>query len=491
MSTPREFAFKHLSHWTALANPPLLPERARDTVTPSAPEETPASAAAFLKLSPRDRAFAFDLLTGILRWRNLLDAVIASRLRQPLESLDAPVRALLWLGAYQLLLQSGTTPYAAVDTTVALANTHAPRAGGLVNAVLRGITRLKPTAKPTDFSQPAEARLSRRAFALDFTTEIHLAENVFPDPATALTAHLAAVRSHPALFVDHLRRLYPQQAADLLLRNNVRPVITLRADADALDVSAAAGLVAHASAPRFLVAAEGWNPALESLIKKGTLSPQDPTAARPVRRLAELLAAGRLPALPDNPRILDLCAGLGTKSVQLARTFPAAAITAADIDSVKLARLVQRAREIGQKNITSTAAESLVPSSNPSSQTATFHIVLVDVPCSNTGVMSKRIQSRWRWPALNRIELRALQLRLLQQGAALLPPGEEGGILLYATCSIDPDENGGILREFTTAARTFRVVDEALTLPSLPAPDQPANTPSPHDGGYFAIMIQK
>ena len=219
-------------------------------------------------LAPRDRAFAFDLVTGVIRWRNLLDAVIASRLRQPLETLDLPVRALLWLGAYQLLLQGGTADYAAVDTTVTLARQERStvKASGLVNAVLRGITRLQPRRSAANAALPVQGRLSRRVFALDISTQVQLAENVFPDPVKALTAHLAAVRSHPALFVDHLRKLYGDAlACALLLRNNLRPTVTLRCDQGALDVPAGAGLIAHPDVPRFLIAAEGWNDFIEQI----------------------------------------------------------------------------------------------------------------------------------------------------------------------------------------------------------------------------------
>ena len=307
--------------------------------------------------------FAFDLSPASSAGRNLLlDAVIASRLKQPLDTLDLPVRALLWLGAYQLLLQGGTADYAAVDTTVTLARQERStvKASGLINAVLRGITRLQPRRSAANLALTGQARLSRRTFALDISTQIQLTENIFPDPAKSLTAHLAAVRSHPAPFVDHLRKLYGDAlACDLLLRNNQRPTVTLRCDLPMLDVPANAGLIAHPEVPRFLIAAEGWNDFIEQLVRKGKLSPQDPTSAAPVRRIAELLAAPENTFTPPT-KILDLCAGLGTKTMQLARAFPEAAITAADIDAGKLERLAARATEIGVKNITTFPAASLL-----------------------------------------------------------------------------------------------------------------------------------
>jgi 16S rRNA (cytosine967-C5)-methyltransferase len=465
MPTARDIAFSTLAPWTALTVPPLLPDRSHGR----------AAGAGWDALSPRDRAFAFDLVTGVIRWRGCLDAVVASRLRQPLDTLDPPVRALLWLGAYQLLFQSGTTDYAAVDTTVSLARARpaTAKAAGLVNAVLRGVTRLLPRRVPvTPAAAPA---LSRRAFALDFSTHVQFAHDVFPDPAD-LTAHLAATRSHPTLYVGHLRRLFGDAtAADLLLRNNLRPVVTLRVDADSLDAPAAAGLVPHATAPRFLVAAAGWNDAVDALVREGKLSPQDPTAAKPVRRAAESLASppADAPPLRRPARVLDLCAGLGTKSVQLARAFPDARVLAADVDPDKLQRLAARARQVRQANIDTTPAADLAPGGAP------FDLVLVDVPCSNTGVMAKRVQSRWRWPTLDKAALLELQRRLLAQGRALLAPG---GLLVYATCSIDPDENGAVAR----TAPDARLLEEVTTLPSHPP--APTAEDAMHDGGYFALL---
>jgi 16S rRNA (cytosine967-C5)-methyltransferase len=364
MADAREAAFNILQQWTTLDSPPQVPERAGPHAT-------------WEGLSSRDRAFAFDLLTAVLRWRNLLDSVIASRLRQPLESLDPPVRALLWLGSCQLLLQSGTADYAAVDTTVAMALKYRSTAktAGLVNAVLRGITRLAPARLPIDQAVPLELQLSRRAFALDYSTQLTFSESVFPDPVRAPDAHLSIVRSHPAAYVSRLRMIYGgAMAGALLLHNNLRPVVTLRSDESALQVPAAAGLAAHAEAPRFLVAAAGWNETLERLVGSGKLSPQDPTSARPVARVAEMAAGGQL-AAPR--RIIDLCAGLGTKTLQLARAFPKSQVIGADIDAGKLQRLAARARAVGQGNIATLPAETAA-TPKPAE---TYDLVVVDVPC--------------------------------------------------------------------------------------------------------------
>ena len=453
MPTPRDIAFHALLPWERLYDPPFLPER---------------SDAEWKTLSARDRAFAFDLLTGVIRWRNTLDAFIAFQLRQPLDSLDHPVRVILWLGAYQLLFQGGTTDYAAVDTTVELAKKHKStmKASGLVNAVLRGITRLKPNR-----IAQAETPFARNTFALDFDTSVVVGRDIFPSPAT-LDAHLAAARSHPAPYVHHLRKIFgDEKTAAILLRNNLRPVVTLRVDSGSIDIPTSAGLVPHADAKQFLVAADGWNPVIEHFVETGGLSPQDPTSAKPIRTLSELVADKKIPE-PKN--ILDLCAGLGTKSLQLARAFPNARITATDIDEGKLARLRARATKVNVPNlltlpIADVAREQL------------FDVVLLDVPCSNTGVMAKRVQSRWRWPSLDHEALHKLQSDLLVQGLSLTAPN---GVVIYATCSIDPAENETLVSKFAESSpRKLNVIERQSTLPSLT--NIPAGT---FDGGHFTIF---
>jgi 16S rRNA (cytosine967-C5)-methyltransferase len=187
-------------------------------------------------------------------------------------------------------------------------------------------------------------------------------------------------------------------------------------------------------------------------------------------------AAARLAAehkIVQPTRVLDLCAGLGTKSIQLARAFKEATVTATDVDADKLARLVTRARQVKQGNVQTVALGELGP-------TTTFDLVLVDAPCSNTGVFSKRVQSRWRWPILDHSALAELQMKLMKQGASLVTPG---GSLIYATCSIDPAENGKRVAAFLEAMPGWKMVHEEATLPSLDAA-------SPGDGGYFAVLVR-
>ena len=453
--TSRRLAFQTLVQWTELPRPPLIPERGE---------------AAWGQLDTRQRNFAFDLLAGIMRHRSLLDAVIASQLTMPLEQLQLPVRAILWLGSYELLLHRSVQAYATVHSNVELAKAVGlVRAAGLINAVLRNITRLQPRVE-------IRHGLSPLTFPLNFTTQMRFLKPVFPDPTRDHLTHLAVVHSHPVELIKKLIAMHGEPAAiNILIRNNLRPPLILRCDEAGFQPAKETGLKPHESASYF-VAAEGFTVGVRELVAKGRLSPQDPTAGKPVRALAQEWAKTE----SGGPRkICDYCAGLGTKAIQLARTFPSAHIHAGDIDGEKLKRLRERASQL--RLMTQVTPCLLTETEQPGLEKGSFEVVLLDVPCSNTGVMSRRVQSRWRWPGLDLKALLATQRKILERGAELVAAG---GLLVYSTCSIDQEENEKLVGRFIKAGeRKFTLIHEECTLPA--ATDDPGQQ---HDGGYFAIL---
>lgn len=452
--SPRHLALTTLSRWTTLTDPPQLPERGAPLWAP---------------LTTRDRNFAFDLINGVIRHRGTLDAMLAANLRQPLDTLEPKVHAALWLGAFQLLFQD-TRAYAAVDATVDLAREAGiGRASGLINAVLRGITRMNATVE-------VRHGLSRRTFPRDFTHQVVVNRDVFPDPTASHLPHLAAVTSAPVPLVRMLIQAHGEAlATNVLIRNNLRPAVILRTDDPAFTPPPEAGLTPH-DVPRFYVAAAGWNAAVESLVSRGVLSPQDPTSAKAANVLVDALqtrAGGSL-------RVLDLCAGMGTKTIQLARALPAAQVTATDIDDRKLDALRARAAALRLENIATAALGKVT--ADPAE--ARFDAVLIDAPCSNTGVMARRVQSRWRWPVLDLATLRKTQADLLRHAAGLLAPG---GVIVYATCSIDPAENQQVVHAFLNGRAgdpPLAARHEEVTLPAFTQ-----TTTEMHDGGYLALLV--
>ena len=469
----RAVAVELLARWRHLHEPPLIPEH---------------ESAFWSNLSPRDRAFAFDLIHGIIRWRGTLDHIIRVLLRRSEDQMEPLVRAILQLGAYQLLMQGGAADYAVIDTSVNLARRcGAARAAGLVNAVLRHIQRLRVGAQPRQAPRPD-------AFALDARREMRLSKPIFPDPKTDFSAYLAAAASHPPeLVAAMLAWLGPDLILPIMIADNCRPPIALRADRPDFSPPPDAGLRSHEE-PGYFLAAAGWTSSVEALVQRGELCPQDSTAGLAVRELIGLLqdrsterpvAVSAHADRSANLKILDLCAGLGTKTVQLARAFPTADITAADVAPEKLRRLSVCVRRLGLANV------SVLPAAIIKSDTENhpdgerdrpFDIILVDAPCSNTGVLARRVQSRWRWPALNRAALFDQQRKLLQWAAGVLA---DRGWLVYSTCSIDPEEN----RSGVTAAllqdrkSSWRVLSDKVVLPTDTG--DPAQR---RDGGFVCIL---
>ncbi len=423
-------------------------------------------------MNPRDRAFAFDLLQGVIRWRGLLDCVITANLNRSMVGLDPAVRAILEVGVYQLLLHGGVADYAAVDSSVEMAPAVGlPRAGALVNAVLRSITRMNVRVERSSL-------LSRSSFPLDSQRRMVFDRAMFPDPHLNRIGHLAVVTSHPLALVDMLEKtMGSKQCQAILIGNNARPVITLRADDAQFVPPPSAGLIRHES-PGFFIAAEGWNDPIDALVATGRLSPQDPTAAEAVRAMVAALESRRA-TLPSQLKLLDLCAGMGTKTLQMARALPCARVVACDVVPAKLTALQQRMNQASVQTVQIQGADELVRGIGGSC----FDGVLVDVPCSNTGVMARRAQSRWRWTALQRDDLAKLQHDILETGSKLVA---SGGVLVYSTCSIQPGENERIVARFIASQpswKSWTIEQQKSILPRVGS-----NPAQRCDGGFVCVL---
>ncbi len=450
---PRLLAANILSTWMEIHDPPRIESR-----------DSPQWQA----LLPRDRALAFDLICGVIRRRLTLDAMIHAVSRTPLDKIEPDVLAVLRLGAYQLVIAQGIAEHAAIDTSVDLVRQlGAVRAASFVNAVLRNIQRLGGMVEPLKAPEAT-------AFPLDSQRQVKFNRAIFPDPQRQYIDHIAVTTSHPReLAAAMIHWVGPDKIRAVLIADNVPPVVTLRCDQAGFVPPHEAGLVPH-DAPNFFAAAKGWNPIIEELIAKGTLSPQDPTAGRAVQAMAAAIQAEKRDV--KSLRILDLCAGLGTKTIQLSRSFPQAQITACDIAVDKLSAIQRRASDMGVKNISTMDIHALYQQ-----EREPFDAILVDAPCSNTGVMGRRMQVRWRWPLFELEGVRKLQARLLGDAAGLL---QNDGLLVYSTCSIDPAENSKAAIAFIQAwpEENWRAITQEYKLPAGGEPAQRC------DGGFVTVF---
>jgi 16S rRNA (cytosine(967)-C(5))-methyltransferase len=198
---------------------------------------------------------------------------------------------------------------------------------------------------------------------------------------------------------------------------------------------------------------------------EGLFSVQDLSASQAVQILAP----------QPGWSILDLCSAPGSKTTQIAElSQDAAKIAATDIDPVRLARVTENAARLGLASV------AIVPHAQIEQRTEPFDAVLIDAPCSNTGVLARRVEARFRVTAQAVKDIAAIQKGLLAKAAGLVKPG---GRLCYSTCSIQRRENQDMIRDFLSGHTDFELADESLLLPTTGEFD--------HDGGYVALLVRK
>ena len=208
----------------------------------------------------------------------------------------------------------------------------------------------------------------------------------------------------------------------------------------------------------------------------GQVSIQGETALR----AAELMGAA------PGERLLDLCAAPGGKTAVLAEA--GAQVLALDRSPARLAPLLQNMARLGlTERVTAIAGDGTASLS--ASGAPPFDGVLVDAPCTNSGVLAQRPGARWRFGPKSEADLNAIQDRLLSEAAAIVRPG---GRLVYSTCSLEPAENAQRVRAFLEAHPTWTLAEEFNVRPGLPASGGSADsaTAPAADGGYGARLVR-
>ncbi len=355
----------------------------------------------------RDRSLAQELSYGTLRYYPRLEKLIGGLLKKPLKKKDRDITALLLIGAYQLLYMR-VADHAAVNETAGAANRLGKRwAVGLVNGVLR--------------------RLQREQESL----------------LTRLDADEVSRYAMPAWLLKALQRRWPDSWTKAIEAMNQRPPMTLRVNRQQMSRKgyltklAAAGIEATAN-PVSSMGIDLQRPMdAESLpgFADGWVSIQDGAAQ---------FAAELIQLSPDQ-QVLDACAAPGGKSCHLLETEPEITLTAMDIDPSRLARV--------EENLSRLHLEAELQqgdAAKPDGATwaeREYDRILLDVPCSATGVIRRHpdIKVLRRESDIDR--LRSLQAKILESVWPLLKPG---GLMLYVTCSILGEENEGQLIPFLT-----------------------------------------
>ncbi|MCL2330741.1 MAG: hypothetical protein FWC56_05515 [Phycisphaerae bacterium] len=426
------------------------------------------------ELTSRDVGLTRELVFGVVRHRLTLAAVLSHFTRDKWRDVAQPLQNVLMLGAYQIIWLDAVPVFAAVNEAV----NQAKRIGGagpgrFVNGVLRELDR-----KIEQRRIPAHQADPIRAIPIDLQTCCQLSVPILPDPDRRLIEPLSQAMSQPSWLVSRWIDAYgPAATRRICLAGILRPPIFVRSNRSKTTVDKLMQQLAD----------EGFEPQLAAdgesimlghaasltrspLLTKGFFQPQDPIAALPVRHMN--LQPGQV--------VLDLCAGLGTKATQAAeKVGPTGTIIATDIDDAKLAVLATAAEHCDAKVETVAMAE--VPARI--ARLDRLDWILIDAPCSNTGVLARRPEIRYRLAAKTLGQLADTQLSLLEQAADLAQPQTR---LLYSTCSIDPEENEQVSTRFVQSRPDWQYCEGRLTLPN-PGPE-PRDW---HDGGYFATFVRK
>lgn len=369
------------------------------------------------KLEPRDRALCHELVMGVLRFQLWLDHSIEHFAERPVARLDLAVKLALRLGLYQLRFLTRIPHSATVNESVNLVRRARVRsAESFVNAVLR--------------------RASRE---LEF------------DPAAAIEdpiERLAISTSHPRWLIERWIKAFGRNEAESLATANNQPapvafrVVRRDAAGKILEQLRAAGTTLEASQ----IADDAWRlqgggQLAQELARAGKIYFQDE---------ASQMVAQILDAQPGD-QVLDVCAAPGSKTSQIAAT-AAVSVWAGDIHLHRIETVRQALHTQGLTNVGCLVldGESGLPFSE-----GTFDRVLVDAPCSGTGTLRHNPEIRWRISAADVQELANQQQKILGNAALVVKPG---GRLIYSTCSVEPEENEGVVTDFLARSRDFAPV---------------------------------
>lgn len=387
-----------------------------------------------------DRAFVMEMVYGIARRRRALEWVTAQCVdRRPAKE-AVPY---LLVGLYQLFMMNNVAPHAAVSETVDAVSGRADYATGFVNAVLRRALREKD------------------------------------DILRALSEEPLAVReSHPDVLVDRWTvRLGEERTRSLCEWNNRTPATMVCVNALRTDVARLGQLFSsaqitaepHPHAPTTCLAlAHGVRVSDLPGFDDGLFSVQDPST----------LTAVRLLDPQPGERVLDACAAPGGKTALVSQEMQGrGTVIAMDLHADRMPRLHANIERLGLSNVTVLQGDAVGAGIEEAAAGKAFDRILLDVPCTNTGVLRRRPDARWRFSLDRLAVLTRAQRNMLDSAAPHLKPG---GTLVYSTCSLEPEEGKDLVASWLGEHAGFELLDTASLFP-----------PETRTDGIFAAALQR
>jgi len=377
-------------------------------------------------LSKRDRKFLTELVKGSTRMRGLLEFYIQELIKGSIKNLRLPIRNVIEIGLYQILFMDSVPTYAAINESVDLARSYgSEKESGLVNAVLRNFLRRRAELDEKIESLPDEVRISVRY-------------------------------SHPLWMIKRwLRQFGVSDTEKLAEMNNLSPKITIRKNnilkqhsrIQKTEEMEKDNMVRSEILPNYYTIQKGLDTNSWDVISKGEATIQDVSAGIPVVLL--------------NPQpgetIIDLCSAPGGKTGAIAELMKdEGKIIAVDSNKERLTLVEHQVKRLRLKSV------ELVQGDGTKISLPKADRILIDAPCSGTGVLAKRSDIRWRKKKSDIQKLSTLQLALLKNASKSV---KKGGVLVYSTCSMEPEENWEIIKEFLIKDESFKVENAKKYIP--------------------------
>jgi 16S rRNA (cytosine967-C5)-methyltransferase len=440
--TPRQLVQRII---TDFDNSPGDPERIADRIL------------ARRNIEHRDRRFVFELVYGVLRNRIYLDYVIDTFIEEGREPPSGALRRIVEIGAYQILFLDRVPDHAAVNEAVNLAKRDAATApgAGFVNAVLRNVIKNK-------------------------------FDIALPDSKTDLPGRLSIEFSHPKWMVERwLARYGLGDTKKILAFNNERPAVYLRRK------------MRDISRPQFefdmrtLCEAGGGYLNLYYKMKK-PLEPENLRILQDGFCSVQAPSSGWVVALlglRGGERVLDMCSAPGGKTTLIAEIVDPGAVVACDKGRWKTKLMVDAIAAQDIRNIYPIVCDSVCPPF--AGLFGKFEKVLLDAPCSGTGVLQRHPDGRVTRTAEDIGSRALLQRELLDSAANLVA---SGGVLVYSTCSLEPEENEHQVKRFLTDHPEFKLDRPPETIPAMYIDDNDCLriTPYKHNmDGMFGARFKK
>lgn len=408
------------------------------------------------ELSGQDKALLYELVHGVVRWMGRLDWILSGFYKGQFSKAIPVLKNALRVALYQVMFLDKIPEYAIVNEAVDFVKKlQGQKPADITNAVLRNIIRSKNGLR-------------------------------YPDPNENLISYLAAYYSHPAWLAKRWVERYGRENVEALMTaNNERPTLTLRINQLKVDRQEFESLLQSVNLKysvsqynkdfyklQILTNIQSWQ-----YFSEGYFAIQDESTGMPCLLLD----------VKPGMRVLDMCAAPGGKSAYIADLMNnSGEVVALDKFESRVKLMQSNLERLGVGIVNMVAADAL------EFEDELFDRVLVDAPCSGLGTLSKKPDIKWKRDLLDIKKLTPLQSDLLEKASSLV---KVGGAVVYSTCTIEPEENFGIIEKFLQDHKNFMlddaskfvektIVDENGCIQSLPYRDK-------MDGAFSARLIRK